>query len=322
MKVTRRGFATGAGATLLAGWANFDARKRRPPFVESTSAAVILKASSYEDDLAAHILTGVRAFDFDVRGKRVLIKPQLAAFAPECANTHPALIAAACEVFRSLGAAEIQIGDGPEYHHDARALAEAARYGSEIPHFDKMFVDLNHDDVTAFQGFPNLGEIYLPNTALQADLIVSMPKMKTHMAAGVSLSMHNYFGLAPGAVYGWPKHELHRLGNSKGAVELTGVFRRGFAIVDGIIGMEGNGPLEGTPRQSGVLVMGTDLVAVDATCCRAMDVDPLRIPHLDFAADRQGVAAEERIEQRGEGVASVRSPYQLTERFQHLRLSA
>ena len=71
--------------------------------------------------------------------------------------------------------------------------------GPRFQNFDSLFVDLNRDDVSAVVGFADRGEIYLPNTALRADLIVSLAKMKTHHWAGATLSMKNFFGLVPGS---------------------------------------------------------------------------------------------------------------------------
>ena len=94
---------------------------------------------------------------------------------------------------------------------------------------------------------------------------------------------------------------------------------RSFAIVDGIVGMEGYGPIQGTPKQSRVLVMGGDLVAVDATCCRIMGLDPQRLEYLRLAAQR-GHLVSDRIEQRAESIASVRSDFALIDSFMTFRL--
>lgn len=144
--------------------------------------------------------------------------------------------------------------------------------------------------------------------------------MKTHHWAGATLSLKNLFGVVPGALYGWPKNHLHQVGISRMAAELYRLFPRSFAIVDGIVGMEGNGPVQGRPRPCGVLVMGSDLAAVDATACRIMGIDPARIDYLRLAAAR-GHVAEGQIEQRGETVASVRTPFALIPEFQHVRLA-
>ena len=85
--------------------------------------------------------------------------------------------------------------------------------------------------------------------------------------------------------------------------------------------MEGNGPIQGTPKPAGVLVMGSDLPAVDATCCRIMGIDPAKVPYLQMAADNLGVTEESRIEQRGEPWRSVRTNFQLIEPFRDVRLA-
>src|SRR5439155_12926038 len=223
-------------------------------------------------------------------------------------------IAAAIELFRSLGAAEVLIGEGPGHRRDTIALAEEAGYRRGLEKFDTLFTDLNRDDVSPVRGFADLPEIYLPNTVLGADLIVSLAKMKTHHWAGATLSMKNFFGLVPGSIYGWPKNQLHQVGIDRSIAELHRLLPRSFAIVDGIVGMEGNGPIQGSPKQSGVLVMGSDLVAVDATCCRIMSVDPVRVEHLRMAANL-GHLGINRIEQRGETVASVQTTWAMAQGF-------
>ena len=321
MKITRRDFIPLAGAGLLAGYAGIEGAKRKPTRITATSEVAVIKAASYSDDLESRMIEGIRACGLDVRGKRVLLKPNLVEFDPStCINTNVAMIAAALDVFKGLGASEVLIGEGPGHRRDTYALAELARYRTEIPKFDSIFVDLNRDDVSPIQGFADRAEIYLPNTALRADLIVSLAKMKTHHWAGATLSMKNFFGLVPGCVYGWPKNELHHIGIETSIVELTRIFRRSFAIVDGIVGMEGNGPIQGTPKPVGVMVMGSDLPAVDATCCRIMGIDPAKVEYLRRAADTLGVTSENRIEQRGETVGSVRTNFELIKPFRNYRL--
>jgi uncharacterized protein (DUF362 family) len=322
-QLTRRDLIPVVGASLLAGVAGLQGAKQPSIYRAESSSVAIVKARSYSDDLVKRMLEGVRQCGLDVRGLKVLLKPNMVEFDPAtCINTDVAMVAAAVEVFHTLGAAEVAIGEGPGHRRDTYALAEMARYRKEIPKFDDTFVDLNRDDVTAVQGFANLGEIYLPNTALRADLIVSLAKMKTHHWAGATLSMKNFFGLVPGSVYGWPKNQLHLVegGIDKSIVELSRIFRRSFAIVDGIVGMEGNGPIQGTPKQVGVMVMGSDLVAVDATCCRIMGIDPGKLEYLRTASVGLGLIDEKRIEQRGEKISAVHTNFELIKSKQDIRL--
>ncbi len=106
--------------------------------------------------------------------------------------------------------------------------------------------------------------------------------------------------------------------------DLHSFFPRQFALVDGIVGMEGNGPIQGTPKHAGVLVAGSDPVAVDATCCRIMRIDPLQIAYLKLAASSRPEAhlLEREIRQIGETIAAVATPFELPPDFPGLRLEA
>ena len=321
--MTRRTFIPLAGMVATAGYASYKLQQPEKiadgPLGNSTVA--IVKAQSYSDDLVSRMLEGVKQCGLDARGKRVLLKPNLVEFdSTTVINTDATIIAAAVELFHRLGAAEVRIGEGPGHRRDTLDLADDARYRATIPKFESIFTDLNRDDVSPIKGFADEREFYFPNTVLGADLIVSLAKMKTHHWAGATLSMKNFFGIVPGSIYGWPKNKLHYIGIPRAVCELNRVFRNTFAIVDGVIGMEGNGPIQGTPKHAGVLVMGRDLVAVDSTCCRIMGIDPEKIDYLRLGATLGHVHAG-RIEQRGETVASVRSNFALLDEFRSLRLA-
>jgi uncharacterized protein (DUF362 family) len=322
VKITRRAFASGAAIAATAGYATM--KHYESSQIEQIggdkSPVVILKASSYSQDLVRPIIEGMRACRLDVRGKTVLLKPNLVEFDHATAiNTDAAVVAAAFEAFHQAGAASVTVGEGPGHRRDTFDLAREAHYPLALPRFDALFTDLNRDDVTEIADFAGEGSGFFPNAALRADVIVSLAKMKTHHWAGVTLSMKNLFGLVPGAVYGWPKNRLHYIGITRSILELNRIFAsRTVALVDGIIGMEGNGPIQGRPKHSGVLVMGSDLRAVDATCCRIMRIDPIHVEHL-----RMGVSLghiEERwIEQRGENPAVLDTEFDLFSEFAALR---
>ena len=92
-----------------------------------------------------------------------------------------------------------------------------------------------------------------------------------------------------------------------------------FAIVDGIVGMEGNGPIQGDARRCGALVFGDDPVAVDATAARLMTIDPRRIRYLAEAGRFLGNLAEERIDQTGEPIERLRQDFRVLPMFQSLK---
>jgi uncharacterized protein (DUF362 family) len=321
--MTRRQFIPLAGIAATASYASIKLQKppKLPDGPAGNSAVAIVRARSYSEDLVSRMLQGARECGLDARGKRVLLKPNLVEFESSTViNTDATIIAAAVELFHRLGAAEVRIGEGPGHRRDTLDLADDARYRYTIPQFDSIFTDLNRDDVSPVTGFANERKFYFPNTVLGADLIVSLAKMKTHHWAGATLSMKNLFGLVPGAIYGWPKNKLHYIGIPQSVAALSRHFRNTFAIVDGVVGMEGNGPIQGTPKPAGVLVMGRDLVAVDSTCCRIMGIDPEKVEYLRLAADL-GHVHPGRIEQRGESIASVQTNFALIEEFSGLRLA-
>jgi uncharacterized protein (DUF362 family) len=282
----------------------------------------IVKAASYQEDLAAKVRSILRHHKVAVRGKRVVLKPNLVEFDPAASiNTSPLLVEAAMEAFLSMGAASVQIAEGPGHRRNTLEMAEAAGYFTCIPNFEACFTDLNLDDVSRVRlerPLSGLKSLYLPHTALRADLLVSMPKMKTHHWVGATLSMKNLFGLVPGAVYGWPKNVLHWAGIPRCIVDLHATLPSHFAIVDGVVGMEGNGPIQGKPKALGAIVAGEDMVAVDATCCRVMGIDPAQVEYLKLAETR-GQTVEANVEQIGEPVRAVRTNFELIEPFQALR---
>jgi uncharacterized protein (DUF362 family) len=318
-KLTRREWIAGtAGTAALSGCSSHS---------ETASAPVgIFRARGYTQDLYDLMRRAIADLCPNVRGKRVVLKPNLVEFgegAGPVVNTHPGVVHAALEGFRAAGAADVRIAEGPGHRRVTLDLADAAGYFSTIPQFESLFTDLNLDAVTRVrlkQPNSKLTSLYLPNTVLGCDLLVSMPKMKTHHWVGATLGMKNLFGVVPGAVYGWPKNILHWAGIDDSIADLHAIFPRAFTIADGIVGMEGNGPVYGTPRAAGVVVMGADLVAVDATCCRIMGLDPHRIGYLQRAASPARLR-EEKIPQVSERIAAVQTSFSVLPRFDSLRLA-
>ena len=319
----RRRFIPLVGLGLTSGAVGFYGRTDPPPpEPPGYSPVAVLTAEDYSVDLVDRIVRGAKACDLDVKGKRVLLKPNIVEFDPGTAiNTDPSVVLAGIEAFQRMGAAEVLIGEGPGHRRDTLDLADQAGYRNAIPHFDGRFVDLNRDDVTRLDGYTVNGHVFVSNTALATDLVVSMPKMKTHHWAGATLSMKNLFGTVPGEIYGWPKNMLHYNGIDRSIVELARIFRKTFAIVDGVVGMEGNGPIQGRPVRAGVLVMGTDLVAVDATCCRIMGINPKRINYI-VQASTFGHLNSDQIEQRGEAISKLQRQFVLPSNFAGLRQPA
>ena len=154
------------------------------------------------------------------------------------------------------------------------------------------FVDLNHDDVVSGPQPTRIHDacrsLTLPATLARADLIVSLPKLKTHHWAGVTLSMKNLFGVMPGVVYGWPKNVLHHAGIPGSILDINAAVRPHLAIVDGIIGMEGDGPIMGTPAARRRARHGHQPPGRRRHRARLMGINPWRIAYLAPASGRLG----------------------------------
>ena len=297
-----------------------------PPFSRPESRVAIRRVANYEADLAAVLFETLSEFDLPVRGKTILLKPNLVGLDPlGMMNTHPAVIAAARESFLRLGAAQVLVGDGPAMDRDTQAVLESIRLREFAGPLSRLFVDLNIDDlerVLLKTQASRLRELYFPKTVRGVDFLVSMPKLKTHHWAGVTLSLKNMFGVIPGSCYGWPKNILHWAGIDRAILDINAAVRPDFAIVDGIIGMEGNGPIQGVSKAAGVLIAGDDPVAVDSTSARIMSLAPEKINHIARAATLLGHIDTAKIRQLGESIESTRTPFAVLDAFSHLRQAA
>jgi uncharacterized protein (DUF362 family) len=311
------------GAAVVAGAC------RRPPYrpsdflVPDRSSVALLPASNYAVDLSEVIGRGLRELNVDVRDKKVLLKPNLVEYSQErVINTNAAMVVGAAVAMRRAGAREVTVAEGPGHRRDVEYLLASTGLLDYLREERLQFVDLNHDDVRyqpLRSWFTGLSELALPTSVLDADLVVSMPKLKTHHWAGMTCSMKNLFGVVPGAVYGWPKNLLHFKGISHSILDLNATVKPSLAIVDAIVCMEGDGPIMGTPKHVGAVVMGTDLVAVDATAARLMNLRPEGMAYLAEGRRFLGNAAEDRIEIRGELLDRFRTPFHVVEAFTHLK---
>ena len=215
MSLTRRDFLVGsaalaAGASfsapLLLPKYHFDRRPRR-------SRVAILHAEQYSQELDQILAAGLRLFPIGVRGKTVVLKPNLVDYAfGNAINTHPLLVLAAAESFRRMGAKSVVLAEGPGHQRDTLLVLSQSGYQQSLRDEKIRFIDLNRDELIRTPlraSYMGMKDLWLPRTVLEADFLVSMPKIKAHHWAGVTLSMKNMFGVVPGARYGWPKNILH-----------------------------------------------------------------------------------------------------------------
>ena len=267
---------------------------------------------------------GLDLFHLDVRGKSVLLKPNLVDYIPgNHVNTHPLLVAAAAECFRRLGAKSVIIGEGPGHQRDTELVLFESGFADQLREQKLSFVDLNRDELVKTKllaAYTGMNHLWLPRAILQSDFIVSMPKVKAHHWSGVTLSMKNMFGVVPGAKYGWPKNILHWKGITESTLDICATVPVHFVIADAIMAMEGNGPLNGTPRPLNRIILADDPVAADATCARLMGLNPHKIAHIQAGSQFLGNSSIARIDQLAEPVQLPETPFQLVPEFEYLRI--
>jgi uncharacterized protein (DUF362 family) len=292
---------------------------RRP----SRSRVAILNAEQYSQNVEDILMQGLRLFKLDVSGKSVVLKPNLVDYMPGNAiNTHPLLVGAACECFRRLGAKEVVVAEGPGNQRDTELVIVESGYAPILREGGIRFVDLNRDELIQVKlraDYSGLKQLWLPRTVVSADFLVSMPKMKTHHWSGFTLSMKNMFGVVPGMRYGWPKNILHWHGIQQCILDICATIPIHFVIADGTMAMEGNGPLNGTPRPLGTIVLSDDPVAGDATCARLMGLAPDRVAHVKEAVKFLGNSSPDRIDQVAEDLRFPAVPFKIVPEFEFLR---
>jgi uncharacterized protein (DUF362 family) len=109
---------------------------------------------------------------------------------------------------------------------------------------------------------------------------------------GMTATMKNLYGVLPGLVYGWPKNVLHHAGIPETVYDINASLPKLIGIVDGIDCMEGDGPILGSRKPMGLIVVGTNLPAIDATIARIMGMVPQRVPYLALVDKRLGTIVE------------------------------
>ena len=134
--------------------------------------------------------------------------------------------------------------------------------------------------------------------------VISAAKLKTHENTGVTLGMKNMFGLLPEKFKG----KYHLKGISKVVVDINTVLKPALTVIDGFVGMEGSGPIDGTPVQMNLIIAGTDTVATDATACRVMGIDPHEIKHVRRAYEK-GLGEIDDVQVIGEKLDAVTRPF-------------
>jgi len=258
------------------------------------SRVALLKCEEYKADAIIDVMReslrlcgGKDALD--VEGKKVLLKPNVLADADvsKGVTTHPEFLRAAIRLMKELGAAEVFAGDSPGF---VKPGFKAQRCGlwDICREEDAVWYDFSRG--TVIRHCPEsrmVNQFIVSDIVDKVDVIVSLPKMKTHQLMYFTGAIKNQFGLIPGLSKS-PYHMMFpgRQNFAQMLVDLHTAVKPDFAFMDGIISMEGPGPGSGYPRQSGLIISSPNLLALDITACRVIGYDPDIIPVNKDAIDR------------------------------------
>ncbi len=236
--------------------------------------------------------------DYDL----VAIKPNLCCPKPYYtgATTDLRLLEGVIKIFKEH-AKELLVMESDGYSTTADESAEKSGVLDVCDYFEVPFFNLSKDIMIPVKGeLKALMNVKIPRTFLKADHVINLPVMKTHNIAGVSLGMKNMFGIVPG------KKNSHHSKLSDAIADVSKIKRPHLTIMDGIIGMEGDGPISGKPKKMDLTLASRDVLALDFTACRVMRINPFNIDHLQKAAYYGlGVSNPEKIEVVGERVEDV-----------------
>ena len=246
-----------------------------PKIVNKTIVALV-RCNTYEEDRVfkavqegLDLLGGASVFAKS--NEKIVLKPNVLIGAnPEnCVTTHPAVFKAVGRSLMEAGAS-VYYGDSPAF---GKAEANMKKSGlKQVADFDAGR-QVSHPDGLLVKSF------VIANGVLDCDGLVSLPKLKTHPLVRFTGAVKNQFGCIPGLL----KSQYHvKLPDpydfATMLVDLNTLVKPRLCVMDGIMAMEGNGPRSGKPKKMNVLLLSADLIALDATACRIIDLDPVNVP--------------------------------------------
>jgi uncharacterized protein (DUF362 family) len=268
----------------------------QPGQSQAEAIVSLVKAESYDrqqlqTDLQTLLssLGGMAAFVKP--GDRVLLKPNLLTGSrptQEC-TTRPELVYCVAQMVQAAGGTPF-LGDSPAFG-SAAGVAKANGYEPWLKELGVPIVELRgkrYETVSA-----DFNHLLLCKEAMEADVVINLPKVKSHMQLTLTLGVKNLFGCVPGKMKAWWHMEAGKDRDRFGTmlVETARAIAPDLTIVDGIIGHEGNGPSGGEPRALGILAASSNVFALDRALVDILQVDPAIVPTIT-AAQRLGLCPE------------------------------
>lgn len=281
----------------------------------------LVKCSDYEQEKvekavleSLNLIGGLE--NFVKTGQKVLLKPNLLAGEPpeKAVTTHPAVVRAVIRLVKACGGIPM-VGDSPglEFNPNYNLFkkicqttgiwAAVEEEGAEIVHFGSAKKEVEFPEGRIYK------KIILSEAVTKADVIINLPKLKTHSLTTYTGAVKNLFGCIPGL----HKAEIHFRAAEKRdmfcriLVDIYRLVKPSLTIMDAVIGMEGEGPHHGSPKEIGLILAGTDGVALDTVACSLIGIDPLSILTNKFGQeDGAGISDLKEIEVIGEKIEEVK----------------
>lgn len=263
---------------------------------------VFIAEADYDEGLKPLIEEILRIFPLDWKEKTVLLKPNiLAPHPPERGvTTHPILVRSVAEVLLQRGA-RVLVGDNPGVGGYGRA-EKSARTCGLLEAVPQGYINLGRSPVQTSVDSKHLPPVAISREVLEADAVVNLPKLKTHSLTFLTASIKNSFG----HIVGGDKMRIHSLCPTpqqfaEALVDIFCLRPPTLTIMDAILGLEGNGPANGSPRRINRILASDNAVSLDAAAIRLLGKKPAQVPHLDIASKRGlGETDMDRIELLGE----------------------
>lgn len=249
----------------------------------------IVKCESYkQEEVDQAVKEALKLISFKFRkGMKVLLKPNVLYAAPpeKAITTHPSILIALCKLLKGC---EIYIGDSPGYANKDEAF-KVSGISDVAEKFKTNLVNFNTTNLIVFKNDKNvfLKEVYFPKLIKEVDLIVNLPKLKTHGLMKYTGAIKNLYGFIPGG----KKAYYHLMADSEEKfgqllVELYRYVKPKLTIMDAVVGMEGFGPSAGNPKQTGLILASKDCLSLDIIASGIIGFKPEEIQTTKIAIEK------------------------------------
>jgi uncharacterized protein (DUF362 family)/ferredoxin len=276
------------------------------------SKVAVIKCDDYDEQkVNAAVERGLNLIgglsSFVQTGEKIVLKPNvLVGSDPQrCVCTHPSVLKAVGKLLKIAGA-EVSCGDSPGYFLKCEANLQRAGLKRAADELGIRIADFDEGKPVTLKDPLLNSRFVIANGVLEADGVISLPKMKTHQLTRFTGAIKNQFGCIPGMLKGQYHVKMPNPFNfATMLVDLNSLIRPRLFIMDGIMAMEGNGPFSGKPRQMNVLLLSSDPIALDSVACKIIDLNPEFVP-TSIPGEKAGLGTYhyEQIELIGDDVSA------------------